>query len=389
MSRRKIPCVALSFLLSLTLSSVAGADPPDCSEAPPLLAAAGSRYLQVTLPECSGEVAIRILGRGSVRCVDLYVRPDGRLGPLPFFQSHEQWGNTVYVRGAEIVPDATYTAQLEAPTGMISAESPPVTTWRYGKTDGTSPSGPSLDDLLRVLDGAAGSFDPLSSRYGVDLTGNGCCVPDRRVEQSDVDTVLDAIAGLPYPCPGFCCLVVEDFEAGSHGWVTSPQSTCDTGDFVFGTPVAMESLGVTTQVGGDHTTGTGNALFTAFNSSAGSDDVDRGTCILESPELEVSSDSEVSVWFFHGQRDAGDDPAGDFFRLEFSTDGGASWSLMETAPGIPASYDDVAVDAAWTRASASVPAGSEVKLRLRVSDGSGPGDIIEAGLDDLSICPSN
>ena len=38
------------------------------------------------------------------------------------------------------------------------------------------------------------------------------------------------------------------------------------------------------------------------------------------------------------------------------------------------------------RGVASVPAGANVKLRMRVSDGSGPGDIIEGGLDDVTIC---
>jgi len=39
------------------------------------------------------------------------------------------------------------------------------------------------------------------------------------------------------------------------------------------------------------------------------------------------------------------------------------------------------------QATTSIPAGSNVKLRLQVSDGSGPGDLIEGGIDDLEICP--
>ncbi len=85
--------------------------------------------------------------------------------------------------------------------------------------------------------------------------------------------------------------------------------------------------------------------------------------------------------YYHGQRDAGDDRSGDFFNLEISTDGGTTWSLL-------AAFGDVTVNAAWTQATTTVPAGSSVKMRVQVSDGAGPGDLIEAGIDDIAICPS-
>ena len=37
--------------------------------------------------------------------------------------------------------------------------------------------------------------------------------------------------------------------------------------------------------------------------------------------------------------------------------------------------------------TATVEAGDRVQFRLQVADGSGPGDLIEAGIDDVSICP--
>ena len=95
----------------------------------------------------------------------------------------------------------------------------------------------------------------------------------------------------------------------------------------------------------------------------------------------MAEESDVSIWYYHGQRDAGDDPAGDFFLLELSTDGGSTWSPL-------ASLGDVTVNAAWTEATATVSAGDSVKFRVQVSDGAGPGDLVEAGIDDISICPS-
>ncbi|MEM7586270.1 MAG: hypothetical protein AAF560_22955, partial [Acidobacteriota bacterium] len=173
------------------------------------------------------------------------------------------------------------------------------------------------------------------------------------------------------------CTTEEDFETGSAGWTTS--GSCTTGDFVEGTPNLQTTGGLTTQVGGDHTTGSGNALFTASNTSIGNADVDGGECVLTSPVFNVTDASDLAVWYFHGQRDAGDDASGDYFVLETSVNGGAYSSFV--------SIGDVQSGAAWTEGTTTVPAGASVQLRVRVSDGAGPGDIIEAGIDDLSICP--
>ena len=108
-------------------------------------------------------------------------------------------------------------------------------------------------------------------------------------------------------------------------------------------------------------------------------DVDGGECIVDSPVYNVTQASDLSIFYFHGQRDAGTD-AGDFFALEMSVDGGAYTAL--------ASFGDVTVNAAWTEATANVPAGSTIQLRVRVADGTAAGDLVEAGVDDLTICAS-
>ncbi|MCH9649048.1 MAG: S8 family serine peptidase [Deltaproteobacteria bacterium] len=179
------------------------------------------------------------------------------------------------------------------------------------------------------------------------------------------------------PPPG---CVTTDFSAGASGWTNTAASTCSTGAFVVGTPGLQTNGGVTTQVGGDHTSGTGNAFFSATNTSAGANDVDGGTCVVESGTTTVNEASNISIWYFHGQRDAGDD-SGDFFSLEISTNGGSSWSTL-------ASAGDVTSNAAWTEATTSVAAGAQVRFRLQVADGPSDGDLIEAGVDDVEICPA-
>lgn len=179
--------------------------------------------------------------------------------------------------------------------------------------------------------------------------------------------------------PAPSCTVEEDFSGGLAGWVNAAASTCSTGTFVAAAPTQQTST-VVTQVGGDHTNGSGNAAFTATNTSAGANDVDGGNCILESPSFNVAVASDLSIWYFHGQRDAGDDASGDFFRLEVSTDDGATYSSL-------VDIGDAQTVASWTEATTTIAAGSQVRLRVQVSDGTAGGDIVEGGVDDLSICP--
>ncbi len=175
------------------------------------------------------------------------------------------------------------------------------------------------------------------------------------------------------------CTVNLDFESGNGGWTNDASSTCTTGTFITGTPTEVVNGGVITQLAGDHTTGTGQALFTAVNTGAGTDDVDGGECSVQSPNYTVTQASDLSIWYFHGQRDAGDDASGDYFRLEYTLDSGSNWIEL-------ASNGDQTSNAVWTQATATIAADSTVRLRAVVSDGAGPGDLIEAGLDDLAIC---
>ena len=191
------------------------------------------------------------------------------------------------------------------------------------------------------------------------------------IVEAGLDNVVIAPTTPPPPCS-----VEEDFSAGIGSWATS--GTCSTGTFVAAPPTQQTST-VVTQVGGDHTTGTGNALFTATNTAAGTDDVDGGNCIVTSPIFSVTDVSDLEVWYFHGQRDAGDDP-GDFFLVEISTDGGSTYSNL-------VSIGDVQSVANWTQAATTVAAGSNVRLRVQTADGAAGGDIVEGGIDDLTICP--
>ena len=183
----------------------------------------------------------------------------------------------------------------------------------------------------------------------------------------------------PPPPPVASCSFEDDFGT-STGWTIDPSSTCSTGTYVRTNPTLQSSGGVVTQPAGD-SDGNGFAVFTATNSSVGNADVDGGVCVARSPDIVVNDASQLSIDWFHGQRDPGDD-AGDFYRLEYSTNGGSSFnSLIDIG--------DVRTTASWANATANIPAGSNVIIRVSTSDGSSTGDIIEGGIDNVSICSVN
>ncbi len=227
----------------------------------------------------------------------------------------------------------------------------------------------------------SGSFESFTIPVGQSYTGSNfrlAFVNDKDAGTPNNEGRFRCVRVFEDTPPPSTCTVETDFESGATGWSNDAAATCTTGAFVSDTPTQQVASGVITQPAGDNTTGSGNALFTATNTSIGNADVDGGTCILTSPVWNVTNASTLSAFYFHGQRDPGDD-ANDFFALELSTNGGSSFTPI-------VSIGDVENVAAWTEANAAIPAGSSVQLRMRVADAAGPGDIIEAGIDDVSIC---
>ena len=134
-----------------------------------------------------------------------------------------------------------------------------------------------------------------------------------------------------------------------------------------------------------------NAWFTAqnFQGSNFVDDVDMGIAATRSPVFDVTglANVKLTMSWFHGQQDPGDDPAGDFFRIQLSNDGGATYPVNLVSIG------DVATPAGWQVLSVdlgtAITLTDQMRLRIQVSDAAPSGDIIEGGIDDVTItgCP--
>jgi hypothetical protein len=172
-------------------------------------------------------------------------------------------------------------------------------------------------------------------------------------------------------------IVRDEFEEET-GWAHVPgESTATTGDWVRGDP-----NGTDYQPEDDATPAPGTeCLFTAQNSSAGTDDVDDGVVVARSGAYDLGGHPEarlrIARWF--GHRDLGEDE-GDFYRL----------SIREsaTAPDVPLEELGSEVSQArWTsrtfRVADFVTPGPGVELKVEASDGPSSGNLVEAAIDDV------
>jgi hypothetical protein len=173
-----------------------------------------------------------------------------------------------------------------------------------------------------------------------------------------------------------------DFEQANHGWTQDPTHTAATGAFVRIDPVATQF-----QPEDDTTPAPGiYGWITAQNpgGNVGIDDVDNGISATRSPVIDLTGASHVllDLNYFHGQRDAGDDN-GDFFRIDVSNDGGASWPANLVFVG------DVTHTAEWRNLQVNleehIALTSQMLVRVQAADGIATGDIIEGGVDDVFL----
>jgi len=172
---------------------------------------------------------------------------------------------------------------------------------------------------------------------------------------------------------------LTDFESVST-WSMDPSHTATTGAFV-----AIDPNPTDFQPGDDTTPDPGViAWVTAQNSALGTDDVDNGIAATRSIVIDLSNQDGARLimnWFF-GQRDVGDD-MGDFFRIDVSNDGGATYPVNLVYLG------DVYSAATWHTLDMElhpvITLTSQMRLRVQAADGTTDGDIIEAGIDDIMI----
>jgi hypothetical protein len=231
--------------------------------------------------------------------------------------------------------------------------------------------------------GPSASWTNTADPFGV-IVERGC-PSGRRVTFT---VITDADGGIHTETPFMMqvgtlpAILANDFEDAGEEWTQDATHTAVTGAFVRVDPVATPY-----QPGDDSTPAPGvSAWITAQNPAGleGTDDVDTGIAASHSPDYDLSGYASVrfTVNYFCGQRDNGDDPAGDFFRIDVSPDGGASWvNLIYSG--------DYSVTPIWQELALNVEdyiaLEHQVRFRVQASDAAPANDVIEGGIDDFLL----
>jgi hypothetical protein len=177
-------------------------------------------------------------------------------------------------------------------------------------------------------------------------------------------------------------IFADDMEI-DRGWVGGQTGdTATSGQWQRGVPQAT-----TAQPGSDHTGGTGvNCWATGLSagSNAGAFDVDGGFTTLLSPSFDISGHPEavISYWRWYSNN-AGGSPNADTFRVDISTNNGATWTNFETVGPAGAGTGGGWVNFSRRIGDVVTPT-STVRLRF-VADDAGAGSLIEAAIDDFRI----
>lgn len=171
-----------------------------------------------------------------------------------------------------------------------------------------------------------------------------------------------------------------DHFSSDSGWAHDPAtSTASAGAWTRGTPDATPW-----QAGDDSDDAGEGCWFTAPNFEGDSgDDVDGGEVVLLSPVFSLAglSGADLSYQRWWANSAPGAD-AGDWYWVEVSNDGGATWQTIEKLGSSQAV-------AAWTPVrvdlDALLPLTATMRLRVRVADGAALAGTVEGGFDDFRV----
>jgi carboxypeptidase T len=208
--------------------------------------------------------------------------------------------------------------------------------------------------------------------------------PETRRNKSAIFYLIGR-AACPYAIIGqaqaYCGPLWDDFEIG-RGWTVNPNGTdtATSGRWERGNPSptagnGARQLGTTTSGSADIVTGR------LAGTSVNSNDVDGGTTSVRSPDFTLAAGASYAVRFRYYFSHSAASDIRDELRVRIVRDDGTEVSLFHEA-GRP--RDDVA---AWATANVAIPAafvGATSHLLITASD-RGPGNLVEAGVDDVSV----
>ena len=169
----------------------------------------------------------------------------------------------------------------------------------------------------------------------------------------------------------------EDFENSPSGWFVIDQAS--TGNWQIGNPQGTSFGGVTLQLG--NTTSGSNALVTGLSagSSAGTNDVDGGVTVIESPQVALPENVILELTLQYNFAHLDNATNADFLQITIVGENGQQVVLNERGTATDRS-------GSWTPLSADISqfAGQTIQIQVAASDASN-GSLIEAAVDDIQI----
>ena len=131
------------------------------------------------------------------------------------------------------------------------------------------------------------------------------------------------------------------------------------------------------------------------------EDVDDGSTILTSPNMDASAESAVltyDFWYNNGSNCNGADPQNDLFYIDISDDGGVTWTTLDVVGPDGSEVNGGWITRNWNLSEvANYSPSALTKLRFTVGD-LNEGSIVEAAVDAIRIgyhycnepaCPSD
>ena len=175
----------------------------------------------------------------------------------------------------------------------------------------------------------------------------------------------------------------DAMELATAWTVGDTGDNASTGIWERAIPQGTDYNGVTVQLGADHTDAPGvNCWVTgaAAGTSAGTYDVDGGKTTLLSPVFDLAGGQNIQIGYWrYYTNSAGAAPNLDYWKVDISNDGGATWTSVENT---------LASDTTWQQVSFALSDYFAVPgmVRLRfIADDAGDGSLVEAMVDDFTL----
>jgi len=177
---------------------------------------------------------------------------------------------------------------------------------------------------------------------------------------------------------GYTSSFEENFE-NDNGWSVS--AGAGTGNWIRTVPTQG---GFRCDPGSD-SDGSGTCFVTG---NSADEDIDDGTTILTSPNMDASATSSVltyDFWYNNGTNCNGADPQNDLFYVDISSDGGTTWASLDVVGPSGSEVNGGWITRNWILADIpTYTPSATTKIRFTVGD-LNAGSIVEAAVDAIKI----